>query len=540
MSYWPIIICGLLGMGVVLLLVPLILRAVGSANLFQRGQDFHHTHQTPIPRVGGLALAAAFVGVEIFIAVMWPAERAKTPERPVVLISSLAMFALGFWDDLRPLGAKRKLFGQILIALVVCGFGIGIQRFRIPFTETAVSLGGWGVLITVLWLVGMTNLINLIDGVDGLAGGICLMLMMLLAYLGHQSGSFELLVTGMAGALLGFLRYNFPPARIYLGDGGAYFLGFQIGLFAILSSNKGTVFAALIAPLFVLALPILDTALAILRRGLRGLPIFRPDRRHIHHHMLGMGLSRRRVVLYIYGITLVFLAMGFAAFWSRGQLIPVLLGVATLILLLFAGKLKYSQHWSAVGRIVGNSIEMRQEIHYAMTLTRWLTLEGGRRDSAEELWSDLAFAAQRLGFSSVKMTLADGHRAWEQPCGGQSSRSVTQILQGGRLGTLELKAAACEKGARAPDRGLKCERSHCPCVSDDRVFEVVSELLAEAWVKGINTSSLAAAGPLRFDTKLAGPCLRTPTKFSGSSSAPTPGPTAGQQDTTTAHLGTGT
>ena len=168
------------------------------------------------------------------------------------------------------------------------------------------------------------------------------MLMTLLAYVGHESGSFELLVSGMAGALLGFLWFNFPPARIYLGDGGAYFLGFQIGLFALLSSNKGTVLAALVAPLFVLGLPIADTALAILRRGLRGLPIFRPDRRHIHHHLLEMGLSRRKVVLYFYGVTLVFLAMGFAAFWSRGHLIPVLLGLATILLLLCAGKLHFS------------------------------------------------------------------------------------------------------------------------------------------------------------------------------------------------------
>src|ERR1035437_706114 len=184
----------------------------------------------------------------------------------------------------------------------------------------------------------MTKLINLIDGVDGLAGGICLLLMTLLAYVGYQGGTFALLASGMAGALLGFLAFNFPPARIYLGDGGAYFLGFQIGLFSILSSHKGTVFAALTAPLFVLALPILDTALAILRRGLRGLPIFRPDRQHIHHHLLGMGLSRRKVELYLYAVTLIFLAMGFAAFWSRGHLVPVLLGLATLILLVCAGR----------------------------------------------------------------------------------------------------------------------------------------------------------------------------------------------------------
>jgi UDP-GlcNAc:undecaprenyl-phosphate GlcNAc-1-phosphate transferase len=503
MSYWPIISCVLLGMGIVLLLVPLILKATASTNLFQRGQDFHHTHQKPIPRVGGLALVAAFIGVEILIAAVWPEERAKAPERSAVLASSLAMFALGFWDDLKPLGARWKLFGQILIAAAVCVGGIGIQQLKIPFTSTTIGLGGWGVLITVVWLVGMTNLINLIDGVDGLAGGICLMLMILLAYVGYQGGTFALLASGMAGALLGFLAFNFPPARIYLGDGGAYFLGFQIGLFSILSSHKGTVFAALTAPLFVLALPILDTALAIVRRGLSGLPIFRPDRKHIHHHLLGMGMSRQKVVLYLYAVTLLFLVMGFAAYWSRGRLIPVLLGAATLILLLCAGKLRFSRDWFAVGQIVGNSLDMRQEIHYALTLTHWLALEGGRRDSVEEFWSDLVFAAQRLGYSSVRLALADGQRVWDQTNACDSARSVVQVLQAGRLGTLELRAPACEIGTFPHQRTQPGERSLRPRVSDERVFEIVSELLAEGWVKGVSKSSSAVAGPLRFDTKLA-------------------------------------
>src|SRR4029079_9264684 len=124
----------------------------------------------------------------------------------------------------------------------------------------------------------------------------------------------------MVGALLGFLWFNFPPARIYMGDGGAYFLGFQIGLMSIASSQKGTIMAALVAPLFVLALPIVDVSLAILRRGLRGLPIFRPDCRRILHHLISMVHSHRRVVISIYAVTLVFLMMGFMAFWSRGHL----------------------------------------------------------------------------------------------------------------------------------------------------------------------------------------------------------------------------
>ncbi len=353
---------GLLGMGASFALIPLLLRFCSGNPRFNGRSDWHHGSQAGVPRLGGLALVAAFLILEAAIALFYPNQRLSTPGRNGAVLASLAMFGLGFWDDVKPVGARGKLLGQVLISTAVCLCGIGIQQFKIPFTEHIIQLGQWGVILTVLWLVAMTNLINLIDGIDGLAGGICLMLMVLIAFVAHQSGNFELLAAGMAGALLGFLWFNFPPARIYLGDGGAYFLGFQIGLFSLINSHKGTVVAALVAPLFVLALPLLDTTLAILRRGLRGLPIFRPDRRHIHHHLIGMGLSRRKVVLWVYAITLVFLGMGLLAFWSRGHLVPVLLGLAALLLLFCAGKLNFSREWFAVGRVVGNSLGMRQEI----------------------------------------------------------------------------------------------------------------------------------------------------------------------------------
>jgi UDP-GlcNAc:undecaprenyl-phosphate GlcNAc-1-phosphate transferase len=505
MSYWAMLGCALAGLGIVFLVVPLALGAVPLRKRLERGQDLHHTHQKATPRLGGLALAVAFIGVEALIAVRWPRQWAQTPGQAVVAVSSLAMFGLGFWDDLKPLGAKWKLLGQVVIALSLYFLGVGIEHFRIPFFSITLDLGTWGILLTVLWLVGMTNLINLIDGMDGLAGGICLMLMGLLAYVGHDTGNFALLASGMAGALIGFLCFNFPPARIYLGDGGAYFLGFQIGLFAIVNSHKGTVFAALVAPLFVLALPILDTMLAIVRRSLRGLPIFRADRRHLHHHLLEMGLSGRKVLLGFYAVTSVFLAMGLAAYWSRGHLIPVLLGAGALLLLLCAGRLNFSRGWFAVGRVVGHSLEMRREVEYALALTRWLALEGSRRGSAEELWGDLAFAAQRLGYQSVRMVLADGQRVWGRSSGGPPTRSVVHVLQGGRLGTLELQAAFCEPGAVPLDGARPCERSSCPCVADDQVFGVVSELLAEGWVKAASRLMNGDQLPLRFDTRRCSP-----------------------------------
>jgi hypothetical protein len=237
--------------------------------------------------------------------------------------------------------------------------------------------------------------------------------------------------------------------------------------------------------------------------------------------MLNTGLSRRKVVLYLYAVTLIFLAMGFAAFWSRGHLVPVLLGLATLILLLCAGRLHFSRHWFAVGRMVGNSLEMRQEIHYALTLMRWLALEGGRRDSAEELYSDLVFAAERLGYSSVKLTLADGERVWERAKGCQTNRAVVQVLHGGDFGTLELKAPSCGITPDPAPWTQTCGRSFCPCVLDERVFEIVSELVAEGWVNAARKFKNSDPTPLGFDSQSAVPKYPMQRK-SASSFAPAP------------------
>jgi UDP-GlcNAc:undecaprenyl-phosphate GlcNAc-1-phosphate transferase len=473
-----------------------------------RGPDVHHGHSAPVPRFGGLALAVAFVVVNVVAGIASPDHQTSLLFQPAILVSCLAMFALGFIDDLKPLGARKKLLGQILIASAVCCFGVGIQTFKIPFTSHIIPLGSWGSILTVLWLVGITNLINLIDGVDGLAAGIAFMLMALLGYVGHETGNLELVIAGMGGALIGFLRFNFPPARIYMGDGGAYFLGFQIGVFAIEGSHKGEVMAALAAPLFVLVLPILDTGLAILRRGLRGLPLFRPDRRHLHHHLLDTGMSHRKVVLTFYSVTLVFLAMGIAAYWSRGNLVPVLLGLTVLIVLLGAGRFRFSRRWFAIGRMVENSLNMRREIEYAVCLSRWLALEGGRQRGVENLWETLVIIADKLEFHKVKLTLADGERVWTRftapkPCeDGFTLRSYRHKLLGGRCGVLELCSPSSEHHFdEAGDSAWQSSRQRNwarPTITDEGLSETLSELLAEGWVKAASNYINGDNRPLHF------------------------------------------
>lgn len=490
---WAMLLAALQAFLVVLLVVPVVRRSA-SKRLARQDKHFHQTHREPISRLGGVALAAAFISVFISIGLVYGRFSENGKNFLTIGGGAIAMFGLGLWDDLRSLGARRKLLGQLLIAAAIYKFGLRIELLSNPFGGPPLNLGPWSCVATVAWIVGMTNLINLIDGIDGLAAGICLMLMILLASAPQGMHLYPFLTVGVAGALIAFLMFNFPPAKIYMGDGGAYFLGCLIGELTIANSHKGTVVAALVAPLFVLALPILDVSIAILRRGLKGLPVFRPDRRHIHHRLLEMGLSRRNAVLGMYFFTVIFLFLGMIALGSGGRLVPVLIGVAILIILLMAGRLSFAREWFAVGHVVGNSLRMREEVGYAVLMTRWLALEGQRVNDAEELWRLTAFAAERLGLCAASIELGGQKREWrasgDLPERGYHIARFDFNASGG--GIIELRARICphvecpsfEKSAEA-DNGI-CPHGavkNTPCVGNRRMFEVVSELLAEGWHK---------------------------------------------------------
>jgi len=301
-----------------------------------------------------------------------------------------------------------------------------------------------------------------------------------------------LIAAGMCGALLGFLRHNFPPAKIYMGDGGAYFLGFLIGILTLVHSQKGTIIAALIAPLFALALPIVDVILAILRRGLKGLPLFRPDRRHIHHKLQELGMSRTRAVLVLYGVSSVFLLMAFGVFWSQGRWVPILFGFLCLTLLLSARTFNFSRDWFAVGRVLENSAELRKETHYALALARCVEMAAERCGHLEELWEDFVFLARKLGFTRVRLTLDDGERLWQSAEIADAAQSWLRShdLGGERNMTLEFMANKNNMS--------------------ERLFTHLSELAAEAWLKAANRWQQVSGLALGFDAADPSPAAKKP------------------------------
>lgn len=489
----------LIGFVTVLVLTRLILSLTQRGVLPQTQRGFHHTHTGVIPRFGGVAIAVALLVSALIAIVPDSIPDFQIHQWLTVVAGTLAVFTVGLWDDIRPLGAKVKLAAQVLICSVCYFGGLAIEKAQIPFTGQVIELGLWGWPLTVLWLIGMANLINLVDGIDGLAGGISLMLMALLTYVAYEASWIYIVTAGVAGALVGFLKYNFPPAKIYMGDGGAYMLGFFAGAAAIISSHKGTVIAALVAPLFVLALPIIDTTLAIVRRGLRGLPIFRADTRHIHHRLLQMGLPREKVVLGLYLFTLFFLVLAFAAFMLRGHGLPVLLGVALLTVLVAAYQLDFAREWFAISKLFQGTAGARREIQYALALARWLSLEGNRCAGIEELWDDLVLVCRKLNFGAVRVCLDGRVMSWENPHLGNNNggHAIRFPVGSEQLGTIEFAAPVCVDQQRNGNNGRngsnlrnncllpqRCAGS-CPCVADPDVFSYAAEVVAEGWHKAI-------------------------------------------------------
>jgi UDP-GlcNAc:undecaprenyl-phosphate GlcNAc-1-phosphate transferase len=460
-----VLLHGLIGFGITLALTPLVIGWIAPRVSLRR--ELHQTHTISIPRLGGVALAATFV-LAIVASLFWlPNATMPVPMRLATAGTALAMFGLGLWDDISPLGARKKLFVQILIALAAFALGLKIESFKNPVTGYIYLFNPWfSVVTTVFWFVAMTNLINLIDGIDGLAGGVSLMLMCLLAYVAFGAHPFLCCVAvAMAGALCGFLRFNFPPARIYLGDGGAYFIGFLIGALSLQNSNKGAIAAALIAPVFALALPILDVSFSIVRRGFKGLPIFRPDRRHIHHRLLQSGLSGRRAVLVLYGVSLVFLAIAFAAFLSDGRLTPILFGCVFLIVLVSLPSFGMIKNWLTIGTAFGNSLEARKDIQYALLIRNWIQMEADRSGSLNELWGDFTYMARKLGFKRVSLRFEDNVCLWED----QQTASIAKEQHASHHLQVRHHTVVLELSAPL-DR------------MDNKKFQLLSELAAEAWL----------------------------------------------------------
>jgi UDP-GlcNAc:undecaprenyl-phosphate GlcNAc-1-phosphate transferase len=344
---WTLVIAALTAWGVTPWLIRLahVLGAVDHP-------DPRKVHQAPMPRIGGVAVFAGVVSGLLFA--NW-AGGTYSPElahhATVLAITTSAMFLLGLLDDIRGVGFGWKFTAQVAAAMIAWTGGFRIDMISLPLSSHVYTLELLSLPITVLWIVGITNAVNLIDGLDGLAAGTALITTVAVAASAAFRGHLGVLAVSVAlvGSLLGFLRWNFRPARIFLGDSGSLFLGFLLAVISIRGSQKGTTVVAVLAPVLLLALPIADTSLAVLRRsfgllaagkrspeGMRHVArnltvVFRPDQGHIHHQLVARGLGHRQVVLVLYAVVCLCALVALGDVWVNSPVLGRLLAGALVV-----------------------------------------------------------------------------------------------------------------------------------------------------------------------------------------------------------------
>lgn len=282
-------------------------------------QDARRINKITMPRLGGLAVISGFFVSIVYLLIVMTIESNIDLYQDNYLtkligftIGALIIGTVCFVDDVKGVPALVKLAAQTLAALVVVKFGIRIENLDIPFLNSEGLGNGFYIVLTLFWIVGITNAMNLIDGLDGLSTGIsiisCLSLLIIFSLNASPIISI-ILITALGGALCGFLPYNFNPAKTFIGDTGSNFLGYCLSIISILGIAKTYTAIVIVAPLMVLALPIFDTLSSIVRRVIHGKSlkaIIEPDAGHLHHKLLKKGFTQKQAVLILYGITAIF------------------------------------------------------------------------------------------------------------------------------------------------------------------------------------------------------------------------------------------
>lgn len=366
-------------------------------------------HRSPVPRIGGLAIFLAFLA-SVSVVYLLPGEASSslrdnlTRACTIVGLSGLMML-VGFCDDVKNLSPWRKFAAQMPIALAAWYFGLRIMGSW----STHGGIFGLGVLslpITLIWIVGITNAFNLIDGIDGLSAGAALFAMfsmIVVAAFDHHWLS-VILLSSLAGSTLGFLRLNFTPASIFLGDSGSLLLGFMLAVLGIESSQKSSTAFAIAVPIVAFGLPVLDTAIAILRRFLSGKPIFRGDRRHIHHVLIGRGLKPRNVVILLYGVCGLFGLFSLLFMNPSGRTMGLSLAILGVCVWFGIQQLHYPELREFNGYI-GRGIRHQREL-IAGNVVIGKMIDGFRSArNLAELLEGLSTVLKELEFSRAEMRL---------------------------------------------------------------------------------------------------------------------------------------
>ena len=416
----------LLALGLSTALVPVVKSLARRHQLYDRNQSSRKIHTSAIPRLGGVAIVAAFyapLAGLLFHANDVSERFYADPHKAIALFGGgITIFALGLYDDLRGAGAKLKFAVQLAVAYGLYHEGFRVEQIALPFGGH-LPLGALALPFTLVWVVGVVNAFNLIDGLDGLAGGVAFFGVATTFVIALSRGDvlMSLFMASLAGAVLGFLIFNFNPASIFMGDSGSMFLGFILATTSMQTSQKSSTAVAMLVPIVALGLPIMDTLLAMIRRFVRGRSMFSADREHIHHRLLALGYTHRRAVLTLYGLCLFLGAVALAMTFANSVQSALLLLVVAAVVGVLIRKLGYLTPVAAGGPSL---IELRQRNLDLRTAVR----ETGERlreaTSREQAWQCIEPVAELLGASEMRLELRTSSRP-----GGRETAVFTWQLE---------------------------------------------------------------------------------------------------------------
>ena len=416
---YSLIFLGVVSFALSLFLTPFVRNMAWRFGIVDQPDQERKTHSAPIPRLGGVAIFAAVIAAYgLLLIVRLTSGAIVWADLPLVLrlLPALAVvFGIGLLDDIVGTRPWIRLGAETVAATLAWIGGIQVSAVHgFSFSKDIVSF-----VVTVLWIVTCTNAINLIDGVDGLAAGVSLFASatMLIASILNHNFPMSLAVVPLVGALLGFLRFNFAPASIFLGDCGSLTLGFLLGCFGAVWAEKSTTILGLTAPLMVLAVPLLDVGLAVVRRLLRGKPIFAADQGHIHHKLLLRGLTPRHLLFVIYGICAVGSAASLLLMINHYENRDFVLILICLAAWLGLQHLGYSEFGAAKRVVLGGAI---RSVLSAQLALEAFEHELNAESTLEQSWELLCRTCPQFGFSGILFHIHDEHHEWGARNGWQA------------------------------------------------------------------------------------------------------------------------
>jgi len=373
--------------------------------------DGRRVHDRVIPRTGGIAIAIAFLAPVIGIAMTQAKEGEIVYQNADymlgIILGGVFTMLVGLMDDMRGLGARKKFLLQGLVATFAFVMGFRIDAVSLPFAA-AIPMGMLSYFITVIWIVGIINAVNLIDGLDGLAGGIAFFVLVFNFALGYWNHSVLacLIAAALAGAVLGFLIYNFNPASIFMGDAGSMFIGYVLALGAINSGQKSATTVAMLTPIVAMGIPIMDTLFSMIRRFLENRSMFAADRGHIHHRLLDMGLTHRRSVFILYGFTVLLIGVALLIHLGRNWEVGIGLILVVATFAVFArvvGVFEYfnRRRLARIGMLSHHADRLRRAMYDAL-----MGADGVK--TPDDVRAFLEFLCRKVQFKSSEVTLNNG------------------------------------------------------------------------------------------------------------------------------------